>query len=184
MGNRHYKVICTILVPGSGYKWGLLGKRTFQGNNGRLIFWKCHEKGGFGLGSCHSLLRSRTSFYCKDSLLEPNWEASFLVLLTSVYAIYLNIPIIALGLNHNGAILYPIEHRVWAQRDGNRWQTVDVSSCAIWEQGFLYESNTLNAQDICLDTEQNICHFEVHPNEALKTVLVYIGKGSLHENFL
>ena len=35
----------------------------------------------------------------------------------STYTIY---PIIALGLNHNGAILYPLEHRVWAQRNGNK----------------------------------------------------------------
>ncbi|KAK4806952.1 hypothetical protein QYF61_027319 [Mycteria americana] len=63
-----------------------------------------------------------------------------------VYTIY---PIIALGLNHNGTVLYPLEHR----------------------------SNTLKAQDICLDTEQNVCHFEIQPDEAPETVLVYIGKG-------
>ena len=45
------------------------------------------------------------------------------------------------------------------------------------QKGFICESNTLESQDICLDTEQNICHFEIHPNETLKTVLVYIGKG-------
>ncbi|XP_076185054.1 uncharacterized protein LOC143156043 [Aptenodytes patagonicus] len=93
----------------------------------------------------------------------------------SVYTIY---PIIALGLNHNGAILYPLEHRVWAQQNGNKWQTVDVSTCVVREkQGFICESNTIKAQDVCLDTEQNVCHFEIHPDEAPETVLVYIGKG-------
>ncbi|KAK4811065.1 hypothetical protein QYF61_016351 [Mycteria americana] len=93
----------------------------------------------------------------------------------SVYTIY---PIIALGLNHNGTILYPLEHRVWAQQNGNKWQTVDVNACVVREQqGFICESNTIKAQDICLDTEQNVCHFEVQPDEAPETVLVYIGKG-------
>jgi len=36
-----------ILVPGMGYKWGLLGKATFQGNNSKLIFWNCQEKERF-----------------------------------------------------------------------------------------------------------------------------------------
>ena len=91
------------------------------------------------------------------------------------YTIY---PIIALGLNHNGAILYPLEHRVWAQRNGNKWQTVDVSACIVQEQqGFICESNTIKAQDICLDTEQNVCHFEIHPDETPATILVYIGRG-------
>ena len=54
----------------------------------------------------------------------------------------------------------------------------DVNACIVREQkGFICESNTLESQDICLDTEQNICYFEIHPNETLETVLVYIGKG-------
>ncbi|KAK4805375.1 hypothetical protein QYF61_003948 [Mycteria americana] len=93
----------------------------------------------------------------------------------SVYAIY---PIIVLGLNHNGAIRYPLEHRVWAQQNGNKWQTIDVKACVVWEQqGFLCKSNTLKAQDICLDTEQNGSHFEIQPDEAPETGLVCIGKG-------
>ncbi|KAK4806569.1 LOW QUALITY PROTEIN: hypothetical protein QYF61_020470 [Mycteria americana] len=93
----------------------------------------------------------------------------------SVYAIY---PIIVLGLNHNGAIRYPLEHRVWAQQNGNKWQTIDVKACVVREQqGFLCESNTLKAQDICLDTEQNGSDFEIQPDEAPETGLVCIGKG-------
>ncbi|KAK4823936.1 LOW QUALITY PROTEIN: hypothetical protein QYF61_008322 [Mycteria americana] len=92
-----------------------------------------------------------------------------------VYPIY---PIIALGLNHNGAILYPLEHRVWAQQNGNKWQTIDVNACIVQEQqGFICKTNTLKAWDICLDTEQNVCDFEIQPDEAPETVLVYIGKG-------
>ncbi|XP_071884738.1 uncharacterized protein [Anas platyrhynchos] len=93
----------------------------------------------------------------------------------TVYNVY---PIIALGLNHNGTILYPKEHKVWAHQKGGKWQTIDVNACIVREQkGFICESNTLESQDICLDTEQNICHFEIHPNETLETVLIYIGKG-------
>ncbi|KAK4832914.1 hypothetical protein QYF61_026557 [Mycteria americana] len=82
-----------------------------------------------------------------------------------------HVPSHCLGLKYNGAILYPLEHRAWAQRNGNKWQTVDVNVCVVWEQrGFISEN-------ICLDTEQNICNFEIHPDEAPETVLVYIGKG-------
>ncbi|XP_075625630.1 LOW QUALITY PROTEIN: uncharacterized protein LOC142604244 [Balearica regulorum gibbericeps] len=93
----------------------------------------------------------------------------------SVHTIY---PVIALGLNKNGTILYPIEHKVWAQKKGDTWQTVDVDACTVHEQqGFICESNIVQAQDICLDTEQNICHFEIRPNEILQTLVVYIGTG-------
>ncbi|KAK4820012.1 hypothetical protein QYF61_017391 [Mycteria americana] len=93
----------------------------------------------------------------------------------SVYTIY---QIIVLGLNHNGTVLYPLEHRVWAQQNGNKWQTIDVNACVVWEQqGFICESNTLKAQHIYLDTEQNVCHFEIQPDGAPETVFVYIGKG-------
>jgi len=75
-------------------------------------------------------------------------------------------------------MLYSLEHRVWAQQNGNKWQTVDAGACAEWEQkGFVCESNSIKAQDICLETEQNICHFEMYPIEALETMLVYIGRG-------
>lgn len=48
----------------------------------------------------------------------------------------------------------------------------------VWEQwGFISETNTTRAKDICLDTEQNICHLEMHPSEIPETVMVYIGKG-------
>ncbi|XP_074875776.1 uncharacterized protein LOC142026553 [Buteo buteo] len=95
----------------------------------------------------------------------------------SVYTIY---PIVALGLNHHGTVLYPLEHRVWARQNGNKWQTVDVDACVVQEQqGFICESNTIKAQDICLDTEHNICHFEIHPDETPETVLVYVGNGCI-----
>lgn len=46
----------------------------------------------------------------------------------SIYIIYL---IIALGLNHNEAILYPFEHRVWARKMDEKWQTVNLESCIV-----------------------------------------------------
>lgn len=98
-----------------------------------------------------------------------------------VYIIYQTI---ALGLNHNGAALYPIEHRVQARQKGNKWQTVEVNACIMREQqGFICESNTIKAQDICLDTEQNLCHFVTHPHENPETILVYIGKGCVYMKF-
>ncbi|XP_068280354.1 uncharacterized protein [Nyctibius grandis] len=87
-------------------------------------------------------------------------------------------PIIALGLNHNGTVLYPSEHRAWARKINKNWQTVNLDSCITRTQlGFICESNTIDAQDICLDTEQNICHFEIHPDSRQKTLLVYTGHG-------
>lgn len=92
----------------------------------------------------------------------------------TVYVIH---PIVALGLNHEGTVFYPSEHRVWAQMVKEKWQTVNLESCITREQGFICESNTLDAKDICLDVEQGICHFKVHPDTTPKTVLVYIGQS-------
>lgn len=87
-------------------------------------------------------------------------------------------PIVALGINHNGTLLYPIEHRTWARKIDHRWQTIDLESCIMKEQrGFICESNTLIAQDTCLDTDQKVCHFEARPNVDLKTIIIYTGKG-------
>ncbi|XP_036261996.1 uncharacterized protein LOC118701477 [Molothrus ater] len=93
-------------------------------------------------------------------------------------SVHLVFPVIALGINHDGAVLYPIEHRGWARQFDDKWQTVDLESCIIREQlGFICEGNGIIAQDICLDTEQNICHFEIRPNETSKRVLIYTGNG-------
>lgn len=93
-------------------------------------------------------------------------------------SVHLTVPIIALGLNHNAAILYPFQHREWARQTGKKWQTVNLETCIVREQqGFICESSAIRPQDICLDTEQNICHFEIHPNKIPETVLVYIGNG-------
>lgn len=62
--------------------------------------------------------------------------------------------------------------------ENGKWQSVNLESCVTGEQqGFICESNTIEAQDICFDTEQGICHFEIHPNTSQKNVLVYVGKG-------
>ena len=83
--------------------------------------------------------------------------------------VYTTYPVIALGLNHHGTVLCPLERRVQAQQKVNKWQTVNVDACVVREQqGFICESNTIKAQDICLDTEQNICHFEIHSMKPLK----------------
>uniref|UniRef100_A0A8C5TKU6 Integrase catalytic domain-containing protein n=1 Tax=Malurus cyaneus samueli TaxID=2593467 RepID=A0A8C5TKU6_9PASS len=93
----------------------------------------------------------------------------------SVYSVF---PIIAFGLNHGKTVLYPFEHKQWAHQIDKKWQTVNLEACIVREQqGSICESNTLEAQDICLDTEQNIYHFEIHPKENPKTVLICIGDG-------
>ncbi|KAK4807908.1 hypothetical protein QYF61_011773 [Mycteria americana] len=95
----------------------------------------------------------------------------------SVYAIY---PIIALGLNPNGAMRYPLEHRVRAQQNGNKWQTLDVNARVVQEQqGFICESNALKAQDICLDTEQNVVVLKYNQLKPLKLDLYILGKDVL-----
>lgn len=93
----------------------------------------------------------------------------------SLYTIH---PILALGVNHEGAVFYPLEHRRWAQRTGNKWHTVDLESCIMQDQqGFICESNAVNTRGICLDTEQKICHFEARPDIDPKPLVIYVGKG-------
>nr|XP_054508822.1 uncharacterized protein LOC129133220 [Agelaius phoeniceus]XP_054508823.1 uncharacterized protein LOC129133220 [Agelaius phoeniceus]XP_054508824.1 uncharacterized protein LOC129133220 [Agelaius phoeniceus]XP_054508825.1 uncharacterized protein LOC129133220 [Agelaius phoeniceus]XP_054508826.1 uncharacterized protein LOC129133220 [Agelaius phoeniceus]XP_054508828.1 uncharacterized protein LOC129133220 [Agelaius phoeniceus]XP_054508829.1 uncharacterized protein LOC129133220 [Agelaius phoeniceu len=92
--------------------------------------------------------------------------------------VYIIHPVIALGLNNEKTVLYPSEHRVWARKVNEKWKTVNLESCITREQlGFICESSTINAQDVCLDTEQSICHFEIHPVTDQKTLLLYTGKG-------
>lgn len=56
--------------------------------------------------------------------------------------------------------------------------TVGLDSCLVRDQqGFICESNAIEAQDMCLDTDQKVCHFEVRSNIDSKTLLVYVGKG-------
>ncbi|GAB0207505.1 protein NYNRIN-like [Grus japonensis] len=46
------------------------------------------------------------------------------------------------GLNHNGTILYPSEHRVWARKMNEKWQTVNLESCIVRkQQGFVCEGH-------------------------------------------
>ncbi|XP_053789840.1 uncharacterized protein LOC128783219 [Vidua chalybeata] len=110
---------------------------------------------------------------------DPNTNTATAFVLTKGNAsVHLIFPIIALGLNHDGATFYPSEHREWARQINDKWQTVNLESCTIREQlGFICEGNAIIAQDICLDTEQNSCHFDIHPNETSETVLVHTGNG-------
>ncbi|KAK4825339.1 hypothetical protein QYF61_026858 [Mycteria americana] len=103
-----------------------------------------------------------------------NSKATGFVLTICSASVCTTYPTIASGLNHEGTILYPLEHRVWAPRNRKKRQTVDVNACIVRA---IYESNTIKALDICLDTEQNVCHFEIHPDGTPETGLVYIGKG-------
>lgn len=91
----------------------------------------------------------------------------------TVYVIH---PIIALGLNHERSVLYPLEYRTWGVDE--KWQTVNLDFCVTWEQqGFICESNTIDAQGIYLDIEQSICHLEIQPDTSQRTMLIYIHQG-------
>ncbi|NP_001159385.1 uncharacterized protein LOC422926 [Gallus gallus] len=87
-------------------------------------------------------------------------------------------PIVALGINTNGSVVYPLDHRMWARVSDRKWQSVDLEAC-ILEQGlgFICEDDALKASDVCFDTSEGVCHFEINPRSNNKTMLVYVGKG-------
>lgn len=86
-------------------------------------------------------------------------------------------PIVALGLNHEGTVLYPSGHRMWAREIEGKWQTINLEPCSMRKQlGYICEGIFENDKDTCLDTDQSICHFEVHVTNQT-TSLVYIGQG-------
>ena len=67
-----------------------------------------------------------------------NFATAFVLTVRNA-AVHTTYPVIVLGLNHNEVIPCLLEHRVQAQQNGNKWQSVDVRSCAAWEQrGFIY----------------------------------------------
>lgn len=64
---------------------------------------------------------------------------------------------------------------VWAQQ--NKWQSVNVDACGVGEQeGFIRESKTTKARDICSDTEQNVCRLKYIPKKPLKLYLPMLEK--------
>ncbi|XP_064007761.1 uncharacterized protein LOC135179645 isoform X2 [Pogoniulus pusillus] len=87
-------------------------------------------------------------------------------------------PIVALGVNTNGSVVYPLEHRMWARVWGGKWQSVDLEACILERGlGFICEDDALRASDVCFDTKEGVCHFEISPHSSNRTVLVYVGKG-------
>ncbi|XP_066405256.1 uncharacterized protein [Molothrus aeneus] len=87
-------------------------------------------------------------------------------------------PIVALGVNTNGSVVYPLEHRMWARVSDGRWETVDLEACILERGlGFICEDDALKASDVCFDTKEGVCHFEINPQSSNKTMLVYVGKG-------
>lgn len=64
--------------------------------------------------------------------------------------------------------------------NNNNSQTINVSACLEQKhQGFICESNDIKAWGIYLDTEQSICHFELHPGETPETVFEHTRKGCI-----
>ncbi|KAM4673958.1 uncharacterized protein AAGF69_002726 [Amazona ochrocephala] len=87
-------------------------------------------------------------------------------------------PVVALGVNTNGSVVYPLDHRMWARVSDGKWQSVDLEACILERGlGFICEDDALKASDVCFDTREGVCHFEINPQSSNKTVLVYVGKG-------
>ncbi|XP_067153359.1 uncharacterized protein [Apteryx mantelli] len=87
-------------------------------------------------------------------------------------------PIVALGINTNESVVYPLDHRMWARVSDKKWQTVDLEACILERGlGFICEDDALKASDVCFDTKEGVCHFEINPQSNNKTVLAYVGKG-------
>ncbi|KAJ7403867.1 hypothetical protein WISP_148925 [Willisornis vidua] len=87
-------------------------------------------------------------------------------------------PIVALGVNTNGSVVYPLDHRMWVRVSDGKWQTVDLEACILERGlGFICEDDALKASDVCFDTKEGVCHFEINPQSSSKTTLVYVGKG-------
>nr|XP_010297308.1 PREDICTED: uncharacterized protein LOC104632952 [Balearica regulorum gibbericeps] len=87
-------------------------------------------------------------------------------------------PIVALGVNTNGSVVYPLEHRMWARVSRGKWQSVDLEACILERGlGFICEDDALKASDVCFDTKEGVCHFEINPQSRNKNVLAYGGKG-------
>lgn len=85
-------------------------------------------------------------------------------------------PVVTLGSNHEGTVLRPSEHRMGAKEAEGKWQAINTELCATRKLGFMCERNVNDGQDICLDTEQSICHFEIRSVNQT-TLLVYIDQG-------
>ncbi|XP_074673093.1 uncharacterized protein LOC141920293 [Strix aluco] len=93
------------------------------------------------------------------------------------YKIY---PITAIGLYHKGTIISPVGHKGWAWQREGKWQTIDTELCtSLGHQGYICEGNTIEAQDMFLDTHQKECNFEVQLSPSNRTVLIYIGEGCI-----
>ncbi|XP_074667534.1 uncharacterized protein LOC141917847 [Strix aluco] len=93
------------------------------------------------------------------------------------YKIY---PITAIGLYQHGVVINPVGHKGWAWQHKGKWQTINTDLCTnMGHQGYICEGNTMEAQDICLDTHQKECNFKAQPSPNNHTVLIYIGEGCI-----
>ncbi|KAK4832484.1 hypothetical protein QYF61_023531 [Mycteria americana] len=89
-------------------------------------------------------------------------------------------PIMGLGVNTNRSMAHPLDHRMWVRVSDGKWQSVDFEACTLERRlGFICEDDALKASDVCFDTKEGVCHFEINPQSSNKTVLAYIRKGHL-----
>ncbi|XP_074667280.1 uncharacterized protein LOC141917753 isoform X1 [Strix aluco] len=89
-------------------------------------------------------------------------------------------PVASIGLNHGGMIISPVGHRGWAWKQGDKWQAINTELCInMGQQGYVCEGNSIQAEDMCLDTHQKECHFEIQSSINNDTVMIYIGEGCI-----
>lgn len=79
-----------------------------------------------------------------------------------------------LGLNHDETALYPLELSMGPRKQHQ--MAVSMLMHVLLHQGFISKSKTTKAQDICFDTEQNVCHLKYIPKKPLKLYLPMLEK--------
>ncbi|KAJ7405423.1 hypothetical protein BTVI_69131 [Pitangus sulphuratus] len=76
-------------------------------------------------------------------------------------------PILTLEAIHQNVIVRPIDHNVWASYDHTKkkWQSVSTEACTPKGQlGYICENAVVENADLCLDTENSVCTFEMLPH--------------------
>ncbi|XP_017666668.1 PREDICTED: uncharacterized protein LOC108495470 [Lepidothrix coronata] len=81
---------------------------------------------------------------------------------------------------HQNIIIRPIGHNVWASYDHTKkkWQSVNTEACIPKGQlGYICENAVVGNEDLCLDTEDSACTFEMLPHTKTQSQVYYVGNG-------
>lgn len=89
-------------------------------------------------------------------------------------------PVLSLGTIHRHVVVRLMGHNVWARfntRTQNR-QTRSTEACTPRQQlGFICENPITQNKDLCLNTEDSTCIFEMTPVTHARSQVYSIGKG-------